>query len=115
MKCNWTIFFDLLRHGITLCAAVSLLLASQAVHADPITWMPSSYEATQSLLLQHPATKEHTLNFDAGNIVIHSDSSALGLVYEPAGYDHKERVGLAPPNKVSIGLGSVGLKLAFTF
>jgi hypothetical protein len=115
---QWKIPGLLLKRG-SLIIAMTLLLAPQAVFAEKNNTLPFAEKVKPAAqMAEKTAVKRISLGVDNdGNVMIHYGGTSLTLIYGPdgTGNDLKQRVGLVPPVKETVGIGEVSFKVGFIF
>lgn len=104
---------------VTMIVAATFLLVPQVAFSEKINLLPvvatGNPEAKQ---VEKAKGKRLALGADDdGNVMIRYGEVSLTMVYCPdeSASAFKERAGLIPPVKESVGLGEVSCKVGFTF
>ncbi|HEY5973417.1 MAG TPA: hypothetical protein VIU41_01625 [Geobacteraceae bacterium] len=97
--------------------ALTLLLAQQAECADADSLVPV-VDKVVAKTAEKEAVARLALGVDNdGNVMIRYRRTSITLVYGPEKSDQetKERLGLVPPLKESVGIGEMSFKVSFAF
>jgi hypothetical protein len=115
---QWKTPGSLLKRG-SMIVAMTFFLAPQAVFAEKNDSLPFAGKSKPtSQMAEKAAVKRVSLGLDDdGNVMIHYGGTSLTLIYGPDGTGNvlKQRVGLVPPLKETVGIGEVSFKVGFTF
>ncbi|WP_041245217.1 hypothetical protein [Geotalea uraniireducens] len=108
---------------VTMIVAITFLLVPQGAFSENIKLFP--VVATGNPEARHEAKQDEKAKGkhlalgadDDGNVMIRYGRLSLTMIYGPdeSASELRERAGLVPPIKESIGLGEVSCKLGFTF
>ena len=104
------------RIGVSAIIATILLLAQRAYCAVAYSLVAVSDKETKTV--GQGIGKQVALGFDNdGNVMIRYGRSSLTLIYGPEGTadEIKERWGLVPPIKETVGMGEMCIKVGFAF
>ena len=103
--------------GVSAIMAAALLLAQGAKCEAAETAVPAVDKVVTKTAEKESVTRLALGVDNDGNIMIRYRSTSLTLVYGPekTDQDGKERLGLVPPLKESVGLGEMSFKVSFAF
>lgn len=104
---------------VTMIVAITFLLVPQGAFSENIKLFPVVATGNpEAKRVEKTKGKHLALGADDdGNVMIRYGRLSLTMIYGPdeSASELRERAGLVPPIKESIGLGEVSCKLGFTF
>lgn len=105
--------------SVTMIVAITFLLVPQGAFSENIKLLPAVATGNPAAKQFEKAKGKHLAlgADDDGNVMIRYGKVSLTMIYGPdeSASQFRERAGLVPPIKESVGLGEVSCKVGFTF